>query len=290
VSLLDLQRTLSRILTDHAFRTAFQADPASATAAYALDPTELASLTALSWQRVGAQAEMVAHNRLGLALKAFPLSAPLLYERMHARLDEFCAAYPPAPVRDNPMLAEAGRLLEFALPLLAADRLGPRWVADLLRYEFAATRLSVSAAAQASAVRTAALSADVGFGRGFNSRAATAVTGPHATVLAFDHDMVDLVARLEAGTVPDPVRLARPPQRVLFVKLPDAPTVQRFAVNAPTAALIGMADGRTTVDRLLDRLTALTGRSRAVVEPAALQTLDRLRHLGVVAVQPVGRD
>jgi hypothetical protein len=282
VSLLDMQRTLSRILTDRDFRAAFQADPVSAAAPYALEPAELASLTGLSWQRIDAQASMLAHNRLGLAFKALPLSERLLHDQMHHRMDEFCHDHPPVPVRGNAMLAEADRLLAFTLPRLADGRLKPRWAADVLRYEHAMTSLSVSADAHAGAARIGALDRAP---EPADFATAIPVVGSHAAVLSFEHDVVGLVSRLEAGAVPDTARPARPPQRLLFVRPVDAVTVQRYAVNGPTAALIGLCDGRLPVAEVVTRLAGLLDHPRPAVEPIALGALSRLHDLGVLGFQ-----
>jgi hypothetical protein len=280
VSLLEVQRTLSRILTDKAFRTAFQTDPAAAAAGYALDAAELASLAALPWRRMGTQADMLAHNRLGLALKAFPLTGRLLYEPVHQRLDEFCAEYPPTPVHGNAMLAEADRLLAFTQRLLAEDRLDPPWLGDMLRYELTTTRLAVTAAAPSAGAAPPDLA-------GADLASLVPVVGSSAVVLSFEYDVVDLVARLAGGGIPDDARPARPPQRLLFAKQPGTGAVRQFTVNAATVSLIGLCDQCTTVDVLLDRLAARLDAPRSAVEPAALRTLSNLRRIGALALQPV---
>jgi hypothetical protein len=276
VSLLDMQRTLSRILTDPEFRTAFQADPGAAAAGYALGPAELASLAALPWPRMGTQAGMLAHNRLGLALKAFPLAGRLLYEPVHRSLDEFCREYPPTPATGNAMLAEADRLLAYAQRLLIEGRLDPPWLGDVLRYELTTTRLGLTAVAPPAFVDS---EPDPG--------GLVPVVASGTVVLSFGYDVVDLVARLTDGETPDDARPARPPQRVLFAKQAGSGAVGHFRVGTSTATLIGLCTGQTTVDTVLDLLAERLGAPRSAVQPAALRTLTDLCRHGAIALRPV---
>jgi hypothetical protein len=283
MTLLDLQRALSRILTDSAFRAAFQADPRTTAGGYALDESEFAALTGLPWRRIRVQADALAHNRLGLAFKAFPLAGRLLHDQMHERLDRFCRAHPPTPTRGPAMLAEADRLLAYAAPLLADGRLRPYWAADVLRYEHAMTTLAVSEDAYADAARIAEL------GRAAvpeDLSGQVVVVGSHAVVRAFDHDVANIVARLEAGTADESLVPAQAPRRILFVRSATGLLVQRYAVNPATACLLDACRGETPVADLLDRLAERLRRPRTLVEPVALAALGRLRGLGVVGLRP----
>jgi hypothetical protein len=272
MTLLDMQRTLSRILTDKEFRAAFQAEPAAAAAAYRLDAVELASLAALPWSRISVQADMLAHNRLGLALKAFPLSGPLLDGPVHERLAEFCAQFPPRPVAGSAMLVEAERLADFALHLLATGRLDPPWLGDVVRYELTTTRLGVTVTGYPGVADPSALAGLV------------PVAGPGVAVLTFDYDVAALVAQLAAGTVPEGVRPADGPRRILFVKQGGA--VRQYAVNAATAQVIGLCDGHTTVDELVERVATETGARGAVAEPAVRRVVTGLLRIGALAPRP----
>src|SRR5581483_7449385 len=100
-------------LTDKAFLRAFTAGEVPDPAAYELTERELSSLRGLRWDRVGLHAELLAHGRLELAIKALPLTSLLLHEQLHGQLDRFCAEYPPVPQAASQLYVEATRLCEF---------------------------------------------------------------------------------------------------------------------------------------------------------------------------------
>jgi hypothetical protein len=143
------------------------------------------------------------------------------------------------------------------------------------------TTLGVREDAYADAVRVAEL-ARVPVPEG--SADLVVVAGSHAVVRTFEHDVTDIVARLEAGPADENLVPAREPHRILFVRSATATVVQRYGVNAATAFLLEACGGETPLTDVLDRLTDRLRRPRSAVEPVVLAALDRLRNLGVVAL------
>ena len=160
MTLLDLQRVFSRILTEKAFQQSFIAGDAPSPAMYQLTEHELESLRGLRWDRVSQHSEQLAHARLELALKALPLTSMLLHGQLHGQLDLFCAEYPPTPQASGHVGTEATRLCEFAGTLIGEGMLRPAWALDLLHFEQILFDLRISMESAASAIGVAELNAD----------------------------------------------------------------------------------------------------------------------------------
>jgi hypothetical protein len=279
VTLLDMQRVLSRLLTDTAFRTSFIAGAEPRPAGYDLSSRELASLRNLHWARVSLHSHLLLHGRLQLALKAMPLTTALLKAQLHDHLDRFCAEYPPVPEEASGLALEAGRLSDFALGLLREGTLTPSWASDIVTYERTLVTLAASEEAAASADRVAGLNEC----RWPPEQLAglVPVAGPHARVASFSYSLPDLITVAEAGDGPQPVPLPVP-MLILFHKTSRGP-VQVARVNAAAAARVEACDGTRTAAGVLDQLRPRFG---AGLDARAMAALGWLRDHGVVGLRP----
>jgi hypothetical protein len=280
MTLLDMQRVLSRILTDKAFQRAFIEGDEPDPAAYRLTGRELSSLRGLRWDRVGLHAELLAHGRLELALKSLPLTRLLLQEQLYEHLDRFCAEYPPVPEAASHAWTEGSRLCDFATKLIGEEMLRPAWAADLVRYERILLALATSAEAAASAIRISELNDEQpGPEPGRPSAHLVPVTGPHAKVASFSYPLVDLIPMLQDGHPPISVHRLERPLLLLFHKAPRGP-VRIVRINEPIAALINSCDGDRTITGVTDLLSAEFGSG---VHARAAASFGWLRENDVVA-------
>jgi hypothetical protein len=140
MTLLDMQRVLSRILTDKGFQRSFIRGDEPRPGTYRLTDRELGSLRGLRWDRVGLHADLLALGRLELALRPLPLTSLLLHEQLHRQLDRFCTDYPPVPQAVSALYLEATRMGQFCLGLLREGVLQPGWAADVVRWSAAPKR------------------------------------------------------------------------------------------------------------------------------------------------------
>jgi hypothetical protein len=279
MTLLDMQRVLSRILTDKAFQRSFIEGDEPDPAAYRLTGRELSSLRGLRWDRVGLHAELLAHGRLELALKSLPLTRLLLHGQLYEHLDRFCAEYPPTPEAASHAWTEGSRLCDFATKLISEEMLRPGWAADLVRYERILLALATSAEAAASAIRISELNDEQpGPEPGWPSAHLVPVTGPHAEVASFSYPLVDLIPMLQDGHPPISVHRLERPLLLLFYKAPRGP-VRIVRINEPTAALINSCDGDQTITGVTDLLGAQFGSG---IQARAAASFGWLRENGVV--------
>ena len=283
MTLLDMQRVFSRILTDKAFQQSFISGDVPSPAMYQLTGRELDTLRGLRWDRVGLQAEFLAHRRLELAFKALPLTGLLLHGQLHDQLDRFCAEHPPTPQAASPVSAEAIRLCEFAGKLLAEGTLRPAWAWDLIRYERCVLDLTVSSESAASAILIAELNADGGWPPA-DPDDLVPVAGPHAEIAQFSHPLPDLIKVLRSGGLPDDVRPLDPPLLILFYKSARGP-VQVVRINEATAALIEACDGDRTIAGVAEQLSRTFG-SGAKARMRVAAAIAQLRDAGVVGLRP----
>jgi hypothetical protein len=271
MTLLDMQRAFSRLLTDKEFRQAIEAGDDAVWAPYELTPVEVDGLRGLRWDRVNLHSELLANGRMELALRVLPLSGTVLHEPLHHLVDRFCAEFPPVPQPDGTLFVEAERLCEFLIRRIDEGTLGQPWVRDVVIYERTLMRLGSRSEAWASATRVAALNAALDPST-VDIDGLVPVIGPHTELLELRYPLPDLVARLEAGEVPGQVEpLDRP---MLYVRT--------LRVNEPTAALVRACDGVRSVAAVLDLLRRKFG---ADVDQGALAVLDRLRELGVIGLR-----
>jgi hypothetical protein len=279
VTLLDMQRVLSRILTDKAFRHCFMLGDEPRPAAYQLTDHELSSLRDLRWERVDLHSDLLAHNRLELALRPLPLTGVLLHEQLHEQLDRFCAEYPPVPVATSQLVLCASRLCDFAIGLLGEGVLTPIWAADVIRYERILLTLARTPEAAASADLVAALNeTEPGWPPADDL---VPVAGPHAVIASFGVPLPDLIPLLDAGDIPASVPPLEQPLLLLFHKVPRGP-VQMVKVNAAAAALLEACDGERTVAGVVAELSRRFGGG---IDAKAIAALGWLRDNGIVGLR-----
>lgn len=274
-----MQRILTRILTDRGFQRDF-ISRAAPLAGYELTERELSCLRGLQWDRVSLDTDLIAYQRLTLALHAAPLTSMLLGEQLRARLDQFCAEYPPVPRPAGALFLEGTRLCEFALGLLREGELEPSWAADVVTYERILLTLNRGLEAAESSTRVAKLnqaqtpaSLEIGLDL-------VPVAGPHVEIACFAHAVPELVAALKDGTVPDPVPALDRPLFLLFCRQP-AGTVNMVKVSAPTVALVEACDGAATVAGIISSLTHRFGPG---VADGVVAALGGLRGSGIIAL------
>jgi len=281
MTLLDMQRVFSRLLTDSEFQRAFVAGDDSVYADYALTERELHSLRGLKWDWVGLHSHLLAHNRVELAFKGLPLTAGLIHEQVHRLLDRFCREHPPTPEPESAVYIESNRMARFLARLAAAGELDPVWAAEVAEYERITVVLSLTAAAADSAAAVARLNA-TNTGPAAMLVEAVPVGGPHTHVGTFRYPLVDILPLLDSGVLPTDVVPTGQPLRILFHKVAGVHQTQTLKINNATATLLDLCDGQRTVRAIVDHLTGVHGPG---VEAGVLAVLDRLRSIGVLGLR-----
>lgn len=285
MTLLDMQRVLSRILTDKSFQQAFILGDEPRPATYQLSERELGSLRGLNWDRVGLHSDLLAHSRLELALKALPLTSLLLHQQLHGQLDRFCADYPPIPLPASQLYLEATRLCDFAIQLIGEGALRPGWAADVVAYERILLRLVHSDEAAASGALVAELNKAtlplVPDWPPVNPCDVVPVAGPHIMIASFSYPLPDVLPMLDNGEIPASVQPLERPLFLLFHKQPRVP-VAIIKVNVPTVTLVDACDGHRTVAAVAARLSRQFGSGTG---QQAVAALGWLRDSGVIGLR-----
>jgi hypothetical protein len=270
MSLLDMQRVFSRLLTDPHFQRDFFAEDAGRPSGYDLTERELDSLRRMDRKRLRLHAGNLAHARLGLALKSTPLSAMLLHTQLDRHLVRFCQEYPPVPAPESAVILATTRLCDFAENLFAEGELRPAYAWDLLRYEKHLLVQGFGMASCDSAAEFAHREDPEGPIGGL-----VPVTGAHVLVDHFQHDLPALLPRLQGGEVPEDVVPLPEPVRIMFVKQPMKALVQTCRLNAAMELVWRRCDGIQTVDEIASHYPD----PRPVV--GALSALHRLRAIAM---------
>jgi hypothetical protein len=285
MSLLEMQRALTRILTDEDFRRAFLADGAAALAGFALSDRERDSLCHLDRERVVIHAFLLQQGRVELALKAFPASAQLLRHRLADLVSEYCRANPPVPVKGPALLQEATLLQAFLRPHLAP--MDPPYLAELFEYEGESFRLANGMDAWLSALdfesRNAADSQPSDLMRRIP------MTGAHALVRAFTYPVAELGEAVVRGEVPPAPPPAPTPTWLLLSKRAHVLKLDVSRVNTLVRDLLALCDGRRTTEEVLEALAGQIGvrssEGRHELFDKGGAALQRLRRAQVVAFQ-----
>jgi hypothetical protein len=281
MTLLDMQRVFSRLLTDGEFQRAFVAGDESAWAPYELSERELRSLRGLKWDWVNLHSHLLAHGRMEMALKGLPLTQGLVQDQLHKHLDRYCQEYPPVPEAASAVYIEANRMTQFIGRLAAEGLLRPAWAAEVAEYERVMLVLSITAEAADSAAVVAALNGQPD-GPAVELTDVVPVAGAHTHVASFRYPLVDILPLLDSGVLPTDVHPADRPLMVLFHKVAGTHQTQTMKINPATAALLELCDGERTVREIVDRLVGTYGSG---VERGAVTVLDRLRAAGVIGLR-----
>lgn len=254
MSILEMQRVLTRVFTSEEFRQSFLADAEAACGAYDLTARELKSLKALDGERVGNYALILREVRFELALRAFPLTQSLLPDDFHKFAGRYVREYPPTTTTGAAMFREATTLYRFVLKLAEEGELNVPYLRDVMKYEknlfSVGNRLEASLSANACSEANAVLPPD------FTERAIghlRPLKGAHVETGSFGYDVLALISQLSRGEEP---RLSEERTYVLFHKVPGDQGVKVSKINAATRDLIGLCDGTRATAEVISELAA----------------------------------
>jgi hypothetical protein len=258
MSMIEMQRLLSRILTDADFRQVFVNDPQEACGAYVLTSKEADSLKAIDRVRMESYALMLRDGRVGLGLKAFPVTSRLLPPDFHNFSVRYVSEYPPVPGPGAPMLLEAMTLYRFIAGLVAEGSLDVPYLREVLEYEknlfLIGNDLEIAALANACAAANACLPEDL---TEDEVRHLKPCSDGHVLVSRFGLNVIELLSHLSKGRTPE----ACPEEEtyILFLKIPHHAGVSISRLNKVTANLLGLCSGERTTAELLAELASDAG-------------------------------
>jgi len=284
MSLLGMQRVISRILTDKQFRTAFTDDPQGVISAYELTPKEIRSVKALDLKAASSYARLLAEGRVGLALNAFPLSRILLLPDIHRYIDEYCQENPPTPATLSPMFFESMIFYAFILKVIErGDPVSP-YLRDVIEYEKNLFYIANSVEASASASRFAADNQKWGGGLSLEAVGPLKpVKGEHAQVVRFRYKVTELLPLIERQEVPT---VGEDPMDLLFFKRPLHVGVKTCKINCSTRELLESCDGSRTTNTIIVDLWrtagATTNAARDCIAAGVIRILDYLQASAVI--------
>lgn len=260
MSMIEMQRVLSKVLTDDDFRQAFADDAQEACGAYTLTAKELGSLKAIDKVRMESYSTLLREGRIGFGLKAFPVTARMLQPVFRRFIPRYVREYPPLPTTGSPLLFEAMSLYRFIARLIGEGSLDVQHLSDVLEYEktlyFIGNDPKVAARANACAEENSRLPVELA--EDVTVRHLKPLKGDHAEVSRFSLNVIELLPLLDAGQAPE----VSPPEEetyVLFLKTPHQPGVNISRINKATANLINLCDGRHTTAELIEELAGEAG-------------------------------
>lgn len=285
MSLLEMQRALSRLLTDEELRDLFFADADAAFRSYDLSPGERASLRDVDKKRIAIHSHLVMHARVKRVLAALPLTSRVVEHHADEIAPEYCKCHPPAPASADALQQEIAQLAGFLRRHQAATGRWPGYLGDLLRYEECLFRLGCSLAAWAScehASRTnAAASVTLTLA---TAESFIPVLGAHAELQSFGHDMAALALELELGRVPDEAPVE--PTRMLLFRERGSGTVRSGLLNELPFRLLEHCDGQRSVAQVIGWIACELGvgdDERAALSHGACDLFRTLWEAGALA-------
>lgn len=288
MSLLDMQRVFSKILTNDRFRSDFIADPERVCSVYDLESSEIKSLVSLDMSVVAKYAMMLKESRVSLALEALPVTSLLLGHDVHAISERYAQECPPVPASSSPMFNEARMFQQYLLGLVDSGELKTKYVREVSTYEmtlfFLANDVSCSETAKAF-TRDNAGAADADLdGEALKLKP---LRGQHARLVTFRYNIVELMPMIANGESPDVPEQAT---HMLFYKIPHEVGVKTNRVNGPTKDLLELCDGTRSVESLLSELSGRYGvkteAAKAKLEAGCLAALRQLVQTSVVTLRP----
>jgi hypothetical protein len=288
MSLLDMQRMFSKILTDNRFRSEFIADPERVCGVYDLEASEVKSLVSLDMSVVVKYAMMLQESRVSLALEALPVTKLLLGHDVHAISELYAQDCPPVPASSSPMFNEARMFHQYLINLVDAGELKTKYVREVSTYEmtlfFLASDVSCSETARTFARDNDGV-ADAGLGG--EALKLKALKGEHARLVTFRYNIVELMPLIANGESPNVPEQAT---HMLFYKIPHEVGVKTNRVNGPTKDLLDLCDGTRPVKSLLSELSGRYGvkteAARAKLEAGCFAALKHLLQTSVVTLRP----
>jgi hypothetical protein len=253
VSLLQYQDALARLLTDRSFREAFVSNPADACARYALDRRELRSLSDVHIQPMSQHADLLGQGRVMLAFKALPHAARLLGGDVVRTVEPFCAACPPVPVGAPGVVVEARRYAAFLRSNVTKLGLAAR-IGEVAAYEAALYEHSNDVGAWAAAKAFAAENAAAWSDSADTFATKVPVTGKHARIEMFAHDVPAIIDALGHSRPVEPETHARP-TIVLFIKGATRRTSEALRITRDIGALLAECNGSATGHEIAGRMS-----------------------------------
>lgn len=252
MSVLQMQRAFSRILTDAEARREFLADRAGFIDRYDLAGRERESLSQLDEGRLQQYARLVIATRIDLPLKVLPLSRALLPQDFVDRHGpRFMREFPASPTADGPLqLGEVNRLVEYLELLLDEGELQGGKLADALRYESTSFRLSNDPGLDAA--RRAFEEQQVWSAEQRLSKDSRLVRSPGSALEAFEHG----IPSQGASSAPLRGETAQSPARALLLKRTGERKVHVFALNQAVWEFLQLCDGRRAIQEIVRALGA----------------------------------
>jgi len=278
MSLIEMQKALCRVLTDHNTRLQYLDDPASVLTIFDLDSREKECLMGLDRRRLQRYADMLLLNRLDLAFKALPRIRACFWRRFIAEhATEYGKAFPPVPVIDrSPMLKEVQHVTEFLRNLIRSNKVGIPAVENVLRYE---TTMFFLATESDTNKLTREFEDNWNRSRGMPVlRESVPVLTPGARIESFEFDV------LREADDPASLDLARldKPTFVVFHRRANVRRVRVFRVNSSTAVLLRSCDGVANVQTICQQVFQDAG--DGAVLRKTVQAISGLQASGLVAL------
>jgi len=287
MSLLEMQRALSRLLTDEELREIYFAEADAALVSYDLSPGERARLRDLQKKRVAIHSHLAMHGRMVLALRAFPLTARVIQANLEEITPAYCKRHPPEPVDGCALETEARRLFAFLLEEQTGKGRWPGYLEALLRHEECLFRLSTSRAAWASCERAftvnGAASMTLTLAR---AESLVPVRGAHAELHTFGCDVAALGQALEMGTLPRSAPAET--TRMLLFRQRATAAVHAMGLEELPYRMIEQCDGQRSVAGVIGRMAdelSLSDDERMALTHGALDVFRTLWDAGALAFE-----
>ncbi len=280
MSILQMQRVLSKLVTDDNFLATFTREPARACRDFDLRPAELEALKKIDRVRLTHYSHMLHVSRVALALKAFPVTRSLLpHDFFENFVATYCQEVSPVPRAASAMFLEAVELAAFLLRKIEEGQVQVRYLHDALLYErnlfFLNNSPDIAILAREYAQRGAALLALHESDR----LLMTVQLGDHAIVSEFEHDPQLLIPELARRAIPD----LQPQKRsLLFLKVAGQIGVSINAINSGTARLLQLANGTRTLQEIIGELSG--GDPAAQFEQRCHAIVEKLLRGGVITL------
>lgn len=247
MSLIEMQRALSVILTSPGVRHEYQRDPDFALRQFSLTERERTTLAALDSGRLQRYSAMLIAGRLELALKALPVTRLLLPADFTMKFGElYSRDYPPVILAGSAMLHEVHSIRQFITDLTQSQVLNDPYLCNVVRFEASVFHLTNDIEAFSAATRC-------------HQELVTPVTDTtrpllerHVLICTFDSDILAILNALRHGRRPEE-HLLSSTTILLLRRNVDTPAVSIIRLNEASRELLQKCDGATDI-RELSRL------------------------------------
>jgi hypothetical protein len=278
MSLLEMQRAISEILTNASLRDRFLKNPEEICMRYNLNSNEFNSLKAINKERLSIYSVSLQHGRLRIALKAFPLTAKLLVNKLSDLTPRYCQEYAPISVSGSLLNAEALRFYDFMMKLLNTGEITDKYIKDVINYEKIIFFLESNYEAQNNNQYIAETQLTVN-----SLHQYIPIKCQNMQVYAFSHNIVDLIATIKNGELP---LIDEENHCLILFFQSSSSTVNIKRINEMTHNLLNLCDGQCSVQRILDQIVNLTGivesESLANLSIGVVKVLNKLQKSGII--------